>query len=1003
MKRHLIKSLIITLLINCNIILAAQPLFVGHRGSYWGVENTAEAFINGAQKGYQFLECDIKVAADGTIVLSHDDTTERLGGSLTINKSTLAQLKAETYTQTRGGVKYTGSICTLAEFLDICSEYNVRPVIELKWATGINSNDQSGMPKLINLIEEKGFRNKCVILTSMKPCLEYIRKNYPDISLQFLTNSNWANHFDWCVEWKMDVDIESGGFSKSTVEKFHEAGLKVNVWTVNSNDTYKTYGNMGCDFITTDYLDISNLPELNADAIFPPNLVDYPTQKGTVQGRYEPELVSSNAMPHCLQSQIIRKALLRNGKWYILSLDSEKNPSINIINAESGELISEMNMDGIEGGTIILNDIAFTADGELIGCNYVNLSTDLFKLYKWTNDNANAQVFDTLSATILLGNDNIDATTETFTISGASNDMYIYILNRTASDNTFFVTGVNYLNGILDKVCYSAANTDYSNTSWNESIEIHTTPFSRNNILINSEITVPTEYTFNWNTSNQPLTKFDQFDSSLLSPNATGIDFLRLRTKIYAFALNTDATKSNITARIYNVSDSIHNAYNVSPQLTLHNDGNASYMTCNIEYENEMINLYALIEGVGLYKYTILNYNQDATTEPETLDLALETIWEQSLNLDNAPENIDGTNAQQGAAFNGKFYVNDCVKKLLFVFDENGCIDSVAGGIGYGVACDDAGNVIIRNDKNTDGSHQFLIYPSNFRNNPTAITLNATIPAPGQTNFISASGDILGAGGYIYMFPNKQYAVNIIEVENGEIIRVSQSKELTISGSAAGYVIPMNNNSEQWIYHVRANGFYIYDGGESSQFYVGRSGTKAPQRNTTGGGDVFYMYGNQILLHNSGENYKGGFTVRNMTTNKAIVSVDPIGSMGYEDGGNYSTFNWLFAEKQEDGSFFIYQYCPSNGMAIYRLYDRNRHSTTTTIVESTTNSGLWCYPNPTTDYLHLNRPTNSPICIYDISGCLIKTTFESTINVTSLSPGIYILRSDETILKFIKQ
>ena len=259
MKHSIFKSLFTIFLSLFCILINAQPLLVGHRGSYWGVENTSEAFINGALKGYDFLECDIKVAGDGTIVLTHDDTTERLGGSLTINSSTLEQLKAETYTQTRGGIQYTGKICTLEEFLDICTKYKVTPVIELKWATGINSNDQSGMPKLVKLIEEKGFRNRCVILTSMKPCLEYLRKNYPDITLQFLTNSNWENHFDWCVEWKIDVDIKKGCFNKETVKKFHKAGLKVNVWTVNDYSAYKNYTEIGCDFITTDYLDPKNI------------------------------------------------------------------------------------------------------------------------------------------------------------------------------------------------------------------------------------------------------------------------------------------------------------------------------------------------------------------------------------------------------------------------------------------------------------------------------------------------------------------------------------------------------------------------------------------------------------------------------------------------------------------------------------------------------------------------------------------------------------------------
>ena len=651
MKRTLLLSLFSLVI----ALTSAQPLLVGHRGSYWGVENTAEAFINGALKGYHYLECDIKVAGDGTIVLTHDDTTNRLGGSLTISNSTLAQLKAETYTQTRGGVTYTGTICTLAEYLDICTEYNVLPVIELKWATGINSNDQSGMPALVKLIDEKGFRNKCVILTSMKPCLEYLRTHYPDITLQFLTNSNWANHFDWCVEWRMDVDIQTGGFNKETVEKFHAAGLKVNIWTVNDNSNYRAYALMGCDFITTDYLNPANLPTIEIEP------------------------------------------------------------------------------------------------------------------------------------------------------------------------------------------------------------------------------------------------------------------------------------------------------------------------------------------------------------DPEPIDLVLEPIWENSLNKGNAPRNIDGTNAQQGAAHQEKFYINDNAKQMLFVFDEHGCIDSVTGGIGYGTACDDAGNIIVRNDKQTDGNHQFLIYDAtNIHTSPHVV--NTTNPVTGQTNFISASGNLLADTGYIYMFPNNQKYANIIEVVRGEVTTVAQSAELNLTGTAASYIIPMNNDPQTWLYHVRSSGFYRYKNGESTQFYTARTGTKAPMRNTTGGGDVLFMYNNKILLHNSGENYKGGFTVRNLSTDEALFSIAPIGPNGYEDGGNYSTFNWLFAELCPDSSYYIYQYCPSNGMAMYRLYDRTRHSASTPIESiEHNNPKISIYPNPTTDYIHINRNTASQVDIYNIMGKRQKSTTANHINISDLPVGIYILSTDNQRIKFIKQ
>ena len=77
----------------------AQPQLVGHRGSDYGVESTEEAFRRGAELGYVWVESDLKVTGDKQFVLSHDDDTKRLGGTLTIATSTLAQLQAETLTQ----------------------------------------------------------------------------------------------------------------------------------------------------------------------------------------------------------------------------------------------------------------------------------------------------------------------------------------------------------------------------------------------------------------------------------------------------------------------------------------------------------------------------------------------------------------------------------------------------------------------------------------------------------------------------------------------------------------------------------------------------------------------------------------------------------------------------------------------------------------------------------------------------------------------------------------
>lgn len=253
---------------------AWKPTFIGHRGSYRGVQNTVEAYNNGVDYyGYQGLECDVRVTSDGFYVICHDETTNSIGGNLTVASSTLAQLQAEDYTQTRGGVTYTGKICTVAEYLDICKNKNVIPVVELKWTTGINNNDMTKFPGLAELIEEKGLTDKAIILTSMRNSLEYVRTNFPALKCQFLCNSNWETHFDWIIQWGLTPSIEAGCFDQYTVKRFHDAGVEVAMWTVNSKANYEQYGNMGVAMMTCDYLMPSEMPDLapvDWDAIVEP-------------------------------------------------------------------------------------------------------------------------------------------------------------------------------------------------------------------------------------------------------------------------------------------------------------------------------------------------------------------------------------------------------------------------------------------------------------------------------------------------------------------------------------------------------------------------------------------------------------------------------------------------------------------------------------------------------------------------------------------------------------
>lgn len=232
----------------------AGPATVGHRGSSAGVENTREAFAEGIARGYDFLETDVRVSADTCFVLCHDEDNRRLGGTLAIAEATLPELRAQTLRQSRFGGDHTATIATLGEYLEQCRLGGVRPVIELKWGTGVNSNDCSLVPALIDTITASGMRPQAIILTSMRPCLEYIRANYPDIALQFLGGATWRRHFAWADSLRLDLDIAHTYLDSSDVARIHAAGLKVNTWTVDNPGRADTLAMWGVDFITTNRL-----------------------------------------------------------------------------------------------------------------------------------------------------------------------------------------------------------------------------------------------------------------------------------------------------------------------------------------------------------------------------------------------------------------------------------------------------------------------------------------------------------------------------------------------------------------------------------------------------------------------------------------------------------------------------------------------------------------------------------------------------------------------------
>lgn len=263
----LLKSIFTAaILLAASLGLNAQQI-VGHRGSVWGVENTEAAFRNGAASGAWGLECDIHLTKDGAWVVCHDGDMKRVGGPATgFSQMNLDEVLATPLKQVRKGVTYVGHLMSLGQYLDLCRELGKVPVIEIKAEECVSIHSQSdkdpentcldGVPALMNLIAQKGYTDDAIIISFMPEVIEYIHKQYPKFKVQALAGGKedpqkWIK---WCKKRHIDLDASYKLISPELVKELHEAGLKVNCWTVDNPEIFNRMKECGVDFITTNML-----------------------------------------------------------------------------------------------------------------------------------------------------------------------------------------------------------------------------------------------------------------------------------------------------------------------------------------------------------------------------------------------------------------------------------------------------------------------------------------------------------------------------------------------------------------------------------------------------------------------------------------------------------------------------------------------------------------------------------------------------------------------------
>jgi glycerophosphoryl diester phosphodiesterase len=218
-----------------------QPVSVhAHRGTVGPApENSIAAFEEAVRLGADFVETDVQLTRDGTLVLAHDADLARVAGdSRRVADLTAADVAA---IRLHGGEP----LATLSDALRA-----------LKGRAGLNielkqyrDSPPGLVPAVVAAVRAAGMEDAVVVQTFKSADLEELSRLAPDIPAGFLMSVPSGSPF------RIDADflsVERRLVNARFVANAHRAGKRVFVWTVSRDPEVRRMLRLGVDGLITD-------------------------------------------------------------------------------------------------------------------------------------------------------------------------------------------------------------------------------------------------------------------------------------------------------------------------------------------------------------------------------------------------------------------------------------------------------------------------------------------------------------------------------------------------------------------------------------------------------------------------------------------------------------------------------------------------------------------------------------------------------------------------------
>jgi len=237
-------------------------IVTGHRGAAGlAPENTLAAIQLALDLGVDRIEIDVQQTKDNEIIVLHDRTLRRT----TTGVGFVKQKTYEEILEYSAGYKFNKyyikeKIPTLDQVIDLI-DGKAELLIETKYSFMYYPNIER---HLINIIKAKNAKDWCKVISFNDRALFRIHKLDKEIRLGKLFVGKHANlplSFDKGVNFKPlrryhfadEIIVKHAYATQLIIDKVHEFGKELHVWTVNDAETIARLVERGVDGIISDY------------------------------------------------------------------------------------------------------------------------------------------------------------------------------------------------------------------------------------------------------------------------------------------------------------------------------------------------------------------------------------------------------------------------------------------------------------------------------------------------------------------------------------------------------------------------------------------------------------------------------------------------------------------------------------------------------------------------------------------------------------------------------